>query len=776
MSATNYPPNGLMVGTGEYTTGYVGSSGSQSQSDKKIGVVALTLFDLQTEHRGKKVGQLKMAGTNGKRFPAIRTHLENKIANVYKDISVKFESFPADDVERDTEAYLAALDTLKPGDFITVFTPDDTHYDIAVAALKKKVHVLLTKPPVKTLAEHHELIRLSRENNVLVMVEYHKRFDPAYADARHRVRNFGDFNFVDTYMSQPKFQLDTFRAWAGKSSDISYYLNSHHIDIHCWIMEGRGRPVRVVAMASNGIATGEPYKLDPNTEDTISLLVQWENIPSGNLGTATYTASWATPKTDVHTQQKMYYLGQKGEVSVDQAHRGYIAASDEGGFANVNPFYMKYSPDHLGRFNGQNGYGYQSIAAFVEAVGRLNKGEATLDEFDGHLATGRATITVTAILEAGRRSLDDGGRAIRIKYDDDDKFLPKSLEYVCKDSPAYALNDRMLCYHSLSGALVPEFIHRSITNLAPPSLQFQRITLSLPATHTAIMLNSIGTSRSTSNRIRSQSRSRRMHNTRSAPTGDTPPGDEPGCIGRKQGSSTSSSSGDEESPPGKAVVLPHLGANSYRPDYHQQQELLLLAVETTNVFRGWLSGSGPTSPIVNVVQLPKKIRYTDFQLSDGGHRILTVPNAGGNSVWSEVLSFEVLTGLYGLRLQRTEMELQYMWHGCKITDYSVSISCGNNTSISLGVSVTRAMKFRGTFTREDAESLLVKKLGGVNSSTRHVLQSNGWNKQILHIWAQHKYIAVELMEAYEELSEEIKSNTLIVISVSDSGIIYNKAK
>jgi D-galacturonate reductase len=42
-------------------------------------------------------------------------------------------------------------------------------------------------------------------------------------------------------MSQPKFQLDTFRAWAGKSSDISYYLNSHHIDVHCWINEGDGR-------------------------------------------------------------------------------------------------------------------------------------------------------------------------------------------------------------------------------------------------------------------------------------------------------------------------------------------------------------------------------------------------------------------------------------------------------------------------------------------------------------------------------------------------------
>lgn len=30
-------------------------------------------------------------------------------------------------------------------------------------------------------------------------------------------------------MTQPKKQLDTFAGWAGKSSDISYYLNSHHI-------------------------------------------------------------------------------------------------------------------------------------------------------------------------------------------------------------------------------------------------------------------------------------------------------------------------------------------------------------------------------------------------------------------------------------------------------------------------------------------------------------------------------------------------------------------
>jgi D-galacturonate reductase len=51
----------------------------------------------------------------------------------------------------------------------------------------------------------------------------------------------------------------TFKAWAGKSSDISYYLNSHHIDQHAWQMAGRGRPVKVVASAATGVASSEPY-------------------------------------------------------------------------------------------------------------------------------------------------------------------------------------------------------------------------------------------------------------------------------------------------------------------------------------------------------------------------------------------------------------------------------------------------------------------------------------------------------------------------------------
>jgi D-galacturonate reductase len=51
--------NVLMVGTGEYTTGYVG--GAAADSDKGAGVVALAMFDLRRRGKVERVG---MCGVN----------------------------------------------------------------------------------------------------------------------------------------------------------------------------------------------------------------------------------------------------------------------------------------------------------------------------------------------------------------------------------------------------------------------------------------------------------------------------------------------------------------------------------------------------------------------------------------------------------------------------------------------------------------------------------------------------------------------------------------
>eukprot|EP00940_MAST-03C_sp_MAST-3C-sp2_P000791 g791.t1 len=339
----------LMIGTGEYTTGYVG--GKAADSDKGAGVVALTMFD---QRRLGAVGRLGLCGTNGKKMPGIRQHMKTAIESAYAGMDIRCETFPADGTVN-RRAYIDALQSFKPGDAVTIFTPDDTHFEIALAAIERGLHVLVTKPPVKTLSDHRRLIEASQRKGVLVVVEVHKRYDPIYRDARDRIQSLGDFSFFNAYMSQPKHQLDTFRAWAGKSSDISYYLNSHHVDFHEWACSGFARPIRVTASKATGVAKGKGI----HAEDTITLTVSWQNLKSGNEGIAVYTSSWVAPKSDVHSQQRFFYMGHSGEIRIDQAHRGYTVATDGAGFASANPLFMKYTPSASdGTFAGQSGYGY----------------------------------------------------------------------------------------------------------------------------------------------------------------------------------------------------------------------------------------------------------------------------------------------------------------------------------------------------------------------------------------------------------------------------------
>ncbi|PSR78433.1 hypothetical protein BD289DRAFT_443950 [Coniella lustricola] len=408
------PVNVLMVGTGEYTTGFVG--GGASGSDKKVGVVGLSLFDLR---RRGKVGKLSMVGVNGKKFPAIREHLTKNISQAYNNLDTSFDSFP-DDGSVDPESYKTAIDALSKGDAITIFTPDPTHYPIALYAIERGIHVLITKPAVKLLEDHLKLIEAAEKNGVYVFIEHHKRFDPAYSDARFRATKLGDFNYFYSYMSQPKSQLETFKSWAGVDSDISYYLNSHHIDVCESMVTQLGYvPVKVSASASKGVATS--LGCNEKTEDTISLLVHWEK-PSepGKHATGVYTASWTAPqKAGVHSNQYFHYLAANGEIRIDQAKRGYDVADDAAGqLMWYNPFYMRYAPDEDGNFNGQTGYGYVSLEKFVDGCRAVNSKSLAPKDLDAKgLPTLRNTIATTAILEAGRRSIDEN-REVKIESKD----------------------------------------------------------------------------------------------------------------------------------------------------------------------------------------------------------------------------------------------------------------------------------------------------------------------------------------------------------------------
>jgi len=150
-------------------------------------------------------------------------------------------------------------------------------------------------------------------------------------------------------------------------------------------------------------------------------------------------------------------------------------------------------------------------------------------------------------------------------------------------------------------------------------------------------------------------------------------------------------------------------------------------------------------------------------LSMGGHCILNEPNAGGTSLYSEVLSYEVMNKCFGARLDLTEMEIEYFPYGSKKTDFSVMMH-----GQRVGVSVTRAFHFAhdSLFTEEDAQMLLRKKMYGVIASTGNVVRRHRWKKQVLHIWTPSMNIAILLHREYKKLDVSLRANTMVVVTIA----------
>ena len=77
------------------------------------------------------------------------------------------------------------------------------------------------------------------------------------------------------------------------------------------------------------------------------------------------------------------------------------------------------------------------------------------------------------------------------------------------------------------------------------------------------------------------------------------------------------------------------------------------------------------------------------------------------------------------------------------------------------------MKFTKSslFTSKDAIHLLEKKLFGIIVSSQNVLEEHGWEKQILHVWASHSYIADIIAEEFYKMSDSLRVDTLLVLTV-----------
>lgn len=146
-------------------------------------------------------------------------------------------------------------------------------------------------------------------------------------------------------------------------------------------------------------------------------------------------------------------------------------------------------------------------------------------------------------------------------------------------------------------------------------------------------------------------------------------------------------------------------------------------------------------------------------------RVLLLPNAGGNSVQSEVLSAEMFVRYFGASKIKTEMELVYYFQS-KIADFTLCID-----GRWMGVSVTRAMGWpnEDRFTLDSAIILLTRKIYGLIVARNGISVDDSFYTSIIHVWCQSRRIQTLVREAYEQIDNY---GCLVIASMSDDRIIY----
>ena len=339
-----------------------------------------------------------------------------------------FRSFPpleTDPSETHEDAYRSAVDSLSPHNLVVVATPETTHFEITRCALLHDQHVLAVKPFVLSYRELDEIRRLADARGLWVGIEYHKRFDRRALEARGRCREgrFGVFRLGEAKLIEPwSYRHSNFQNWFTKeSTDPFTYVGCHYVDLACFITGLKPAEVSVRGVEGT-FPNGNPAYL-------------WTaaRVVFDNGGVLSVINGLGYPDAGAGSNDQGMTLFFEGATAGAMLHhadqyRGvqhcYLPEPSGGkSFHFVNPDFFRLVP-----WEGEGlrpvGYGYESIEANVGAVRRVNdspesgRREAIAGiEREGLIATPSNTVGNTLVTEAGRLSLLNGGRNVRIRYE-----------------------------------------------------------------------------------------------------------------------------------------------------------------------------------------------------------------------------------------------------------------------------------------------------------------------------------------------------------------------
>ena len=304
--------------------------------------------------------------------------------------------------------YREVIGRMPPRQIVVVAVPDALHDEVILAALEAGQHVLAVKPLV---LEHRQAVRIDREakaRNLVVGVEYHKRFDDRSLMARRKYRagEFGEFRLGSAcLMEKWYYRRSNFQNWC---DDVFTYIGCHYVDLTHFITGLLPTSVSVYGVKDTYPNGREGYLWS-------DARVIWSNGACLNIQNS---LGFPDEAPGTNTQGLTLYCRTPDGgalISHSDQYRG-LKYSGLSGYAEPSPDYFQYV-DMGGPGLTPVGYGYRSVDYIVKKCVEVEAAApeqrpALLRAIDeaGIMATPANSSYNELVIEAGRISIQNGGR------------------------------------------------------------------------------------------------------------------------------------------------------------------------------------------------------------------------------------------------------------------------------------------------------------------------------------------------------------------------------
>jgi predicted dehydrogenase len=270
-------------------------------------------------------------------------------------------------------------------DAVAVVTPDFAHKQPAVDAARAGKHILVEKPMATTLAEAIEMAEAAKKNNVILMPDFHNRWNPSFVTARESIADgtLGAPRYMYIRHSNTKYVPFTMLNWSAKSS-VLWFLGAHACDLARFIMESN--VVKAYTVSRKGVL----QKAGIDIPDFFTSILEFENG-----GVATIENSWILPdvlpslgefRAEIQCERGMHNV----EFNTSDACVTYAEKEGKGRVRDLYAQNLVY-----GKLKG---FCYDSILHFLDCI--ENGTRPICDAADG--------VENTRTLEAMSRSLEIG--------------------------------------------------------------------------------------------------------------------------------------------------------------------------------------------------------------------------------------------------------------------------------------------------------------------------------------------------------------------------------